>query len=102
MSGTKESAQKMMKTMLERDPDYDRKIGKIGGQNSHTGGFASNRELAAMAGSKGSKIARKCYRILEIKDGYGYYVAKSPQARVQSKVVFLGEEYEDKVYEYVS
>lgn len=35
------------------------KIGKIGGQNSTTGGFAANPELARIAGAKGGKKSRR-------------------------------------------
>lgn len=34
-------------------------IGAKGGRNGHTGGFASNPELAKIAGQKGGKISRR-------------------------------------------
>lgn len=39
--------------------DWYAKIGKIGGSNGHTGGFAANPELAKEAGRKGGKISRR-------------------------------------------
>lgn len=34
-------------------------IGSKGGQNGHTGGFATNPELARSAGRKGGRISRR-------------------------------------------
>lgn len=34
-------------------------IGRLGGQNGHTGGFASNPELARIAGAKGGRKSRR-------------------------------------------
>lgn len=39
--------------------DFYKNIGRIGGQNGHTGGFAANPELARIAGAKGGKISRR-------------------------------------------
>lgn len=39
--------------------DFYRKIGQKGSQNGHTGGFASNPELARRAGAKGGRISRR-------------------------------------------
>lgn len=40
--------------------DFYARIGRVGGQNSRTGGFAANRELASIAGRKGGlKSSRK-------------------------------------------
>lgn len=35
------------------------RIGRIGGQNGNTGGFAANLELARIAGAKGGKISKR-------------------------------------------
>lgn len=35
------------------------KIGAKGGANGHTGGFASNPELARIVGAKGGRISRR-------------------------------------------
>lgn len=39
--------------------DFYKRIGAIGGQNGHTGGFAANPELARLAGAKGGKISKR-------------------------------------------
>lgn len=59
MAGTREGVLKAVKTVKERDPDFYRRIGQIGGRKGHTGGFASNPELARIAGAKGGRISRR-------------------------------------------
>jgi len=60
MSGTKAGGQKAKATNLARyGADYYAEIGRKGGQNGHTGGFASNPELARIAGAKGGKISKR-------------------------------------------
>jgi hypothetical protein cdiviTM7_01565 len=44
---------------LAKDPNFYAKIGRKGGQNGHTGGFAANPELARIAGAKGGRISRR-------------------------------------------
>lgn len=39
--------------------DFYRNIGRIGGRNGHTGGFAANPELARKAGAIGGKISKR-------------------------------------------
>lgn len=39
--------------------DFYKNIGKKGGANGHTGGFAANIEIARLAGMKGGKISRR-------------------------------------------
>lgn len=39
--------------------DFYQRIGRKGGKNGHTGGFASNPELAKIAGAKGGKKSRR-------------------------------------------
>lgn len=39
--------------------DFYQRIGRIGGKNGHTGGFAKNPELAKIAGAKGGKKSRR-------------------------------------------
>lgn len=39
--------------------DWYARIGRIGGKNGHTGGFAANPELARRAGAKGGAISKR-------------------------------------------
>ena len=59
MAGTKAGGAKAAAKNLARDPDFYAKIGKIGGRNGTTGGFAANRELARIAGQKGGRKSRR-------------------------------------------
>ena len=60
MTGTKAGGQKAAKTNKERHGEgFYARIGKKGGQNGHTGGFAANPELARIAGAKGGSISRR-------------------------------------------
>ena len=62
MSGTKAGAKKAAQTNRERyGDDFYKRIGRIGGTNGHTGGFAANPELARIAGTKGGMISRRGY-----------------------------------------
>lgn len=56
MPGTKEGGLKTAQKLKEmHGKDYYKKIGKLGGQASNTGGFAADKELASKAGRKGGK-----------------------------------------------
>lgn len=69
MTGTKAGGQKAAKTNKERHGEgFYARIGKKGGQNGHTGGFASGAvgkdgltgyERARIAGAKGGAISRR-------------------------------------------
>lgn len=60
MPGTKIGGQKAAITNKKKHgEDFYRNIGRKGGRNGHTGGFASNPELAKAAGRKGGKISRR-------------------------------------------
>lgn len=60
MAGTKKGGVKAAETNKERyGSDFYKKIGKVGGQKSTTGGFAANPELAREAGRKGGKKSRR-------------------------------------------
>lgn len=59
MAGTITGGRKARDKNLARDPEFYSKIGKIGGQNGTTGGFAANRELARIAGAKGGRVSRR-------------------------------------------
>lgn len=59
MAGTREGGLKAAAKNKARDPNFYSKIGKKGGANGHTGGFAANPELARIVGAKGGRISRR-------------------------------------------
>lgn len=60
MSGTRAGGLKTAITNRERHgDDFYREIGRKGGKNGHTGGFAANRQLAVEAGRKGGLKSRR-------------------------------------------
>lgn len=60
MAGTKAGAKKAAATIKTRyGEDFYAIIGRKGGQNGTTGGFAFDRELAKRAGAKGGRISRR-------------------------------------------
>ena len=60
MAGTKEGAKKAAATNRARHgKDFYASIGRKGGQNGHTGGFAANPKLAAEAGRIGGKRSKR-------------------------------------------
>lgn len=64
MAGTKAGGIKAAQTNKARHgKDFYASIGKKGGHNGHTGGFAANRELARIAGAKGGKISRRSKKV---------------------------------------
>lgn len=46
-------------TKAKYGPNFYVKIGRLGGTNGHSGGFASNRELARTAGAKGGRMSKR-------------------------------------------
>jgi len=60
MAGTKAGGMKAAATnKAKHGSDFYAKIGKKGGTNGKTGGFAANPELARIAGAKGGRISRR-------------------------------------------
>lgn len=60
MAGTKAGGLKAAATNKRKyGSEFYATIGKKGGQNGHTGGFAANPELARIAGAKGGRISRR-------------------------------------------
>lgn len=60
MAGTKEGGKKAAATNRNKyGSEFYSNIGRKGGQNGHTGGFAANPELAKEAGRKGGKISKR-------------------------------------------
>ena len=56
--------------------DFYKRIGQKGGRNGHTGGFASNPELARIAGAKGGKKSRRGKSKKTLKEAEGGESAK--------------------------
>lgn len=60
MAGTKVGGQKAATTNKRKyGYDFYSEIGRKGGRNGHTGGFAANPQLAKEAGRKGGKISKR-------------------------------------------
>ena len=60
MPGTKAGGLKAAATNLKNNPNFYRDIGRIGGRNGHTGGFASMPiEKVREAGRKGGRIGKR-------------------------------------------
>ena len=60
MAGNRAGGKKAaLKNKQLHGKDFYQRIGRIGGKNGHTGGFASNPELAKIAGAKGGKKSRR-------------------------------------------
>jgi len=68
MSGTEKGGKQAADTNKARHgADFYARIGRVGGKNGTTGGFAANRELARLAGAKGGKLSRRTKKI-EVKE----------------------------------
>lgn len=60
MAGTIKGGQRAASTnKAKHGSDFYARIGAMGGKKGRTGGFASNPELARVAGAKGGKISRR-------------------------------------------
>lgn len=60
MPGTRAGGLKAAAKVKERyGEDFYKKVGAVGGKKSKGGGFAANRELARIAGSKGGRASRR-------------------------------------------
>lgn len=60
MAGTKAGGKKAAATNKSKyGKDFYAAIGKKGGMNGHTGGFAANPALAKIAGAKGGRISKR-------------------------------------------
>jgi hypothetical protein len=60
MAGTKLGGMRAAATNKKKyGDDFYSRIGGKGGRNGHTGGFASNHELARIAGRKGGLKSRR-------------------------------------------
>jgi hypothetical protein len=84
MAGTKAGGLKAAATnKAKHGADFYKRIGAEGGKNGHTGGFAANPTLAALAGAKGG---RKSKRGPSTKP----YKKRTPKKKVEEKTGFTG------------
>lgn len=79
MAGNATGGKKAAQKNLARDPDFYAKIGRKGGQNGRTGGFAANPELARIAGAKGGRISRRTKKIVTTDDQMAAQIADDMQ-----------------------
>lgn len=87
MSGTKLGGKKAALTNIARHGfDFYKNIGRKGGKNGHTGGFAARPELAREAGRKGGLASRRT----GIRNGEG----KRCKMQVNSQYIHSGLEPE--------
>lgn len=83
MSGTVAGGRKAAATNRELyGPKFYQQIGRIGGERGHTGGFASNPELARKAGAKGGRMSKR---------GRGSLIVKKIEPRRET-IISLYEE----------
>lgn len=59
MAGSRVGGIKTAKKNLERGPGFYKRIGKLGGLARVPKGFATNPELARIAGEKGGRISKR-------------------------------------------
>lgn len=65
MGGTREGGLRTKAANLRKDPDFYKKIGRVGGKITAERGhlakvnFAADRERARIAGAKGGRISKK-------------------------------------------
>ena len=60
MAGTKEGGRKAAATnKANHGANFYAEIGRKGGRNGHTGGFAADPELARIAGAKGGRKSKR-------------------------------------------
>ena len=64
MAGTLEGGRKAAAKNLARDPDFYKNIGRRGGQNGTTGGFAAmDKDRLRIVSRKGGTISRRKKRV---------------------------------------
>ncbi len=60
MAGTKEGGRKAAETNKRKyGSEFYARIGREGGKNGHSGGFAANPMLARIAGAKGGRLSKR-------------------------------------------
>lgn len=77
---TKAGGITLRKTMIEKFGSQEAyaahmaEVGRKGGKNGRTGGFAANSELARIAGARGGRISKRppMNRVVLYKDNFGW------------------------------
>lgn len=91
MSGTKAGGLKAAKTnKLKYGEGFYGRIGRKGGQNGHTGGFAKNPALARVAGAKGGRLSVR---------GSSLAVLKGHRGEVREETIEMFKSFMKVVYE---
>lgn len=97
MSGTRDGGLRAAEVNKKRHgEDFYQKIGSIGGKNGHTGGFASNPDLARKAGAKGGKFSSRGIPRCIMLNGKKYQFDT-----VQEASKFVAKNFGVKSYKYI-
>lgn len=61
MAGNKEGSRKAVATVLAKNPNFFKEIGRIGGRaiTDKKKGFAANPERARIAGARGGRVSKR-------------------------------------------
>lgn len=73
MAGTREGGLKAAAKNREKNPNFYQEIGRKGGKNGHTGGFAYDPEKAKIAGHKGGMISSRAKKKPSLKKRRAMY-----------------------------
>ena len=65
--------------------EFFQRIGKTGGQNCHTGGFAADRNRAVESGRAGGSKSRRGYKFIKETPNYYIYINKTTNEKVRFK-----------------
>lgn len=77
--GHEEASKRWKQTMLKKYGSEEalhkhlQEMGAKGGSHGVTGGFASNRALARIAGAMGGRVSKRGYKLVGEKDGQKIY-----------------------------
>lgn len=74
MAGTKAGAQIAKMKNLAKNPNFYADLGRIGGRASNTGGFAYDKELAKVAGTKGGMRSKRGHKFVKETELYIHYI----------------------------
>ena len=86
MAGNREGGIKSAKKILASDPDFYRKIGRIGGKKGTKGGFYADRNRASLPAKLGGKMSKRGHKLIKIDGNYAYYVINSTGATKKVRI----------------